>query len=188
VRPEKELLIDDFDGPRECPVWWSFGNLQYSRAAAGTTPSNRGQVLAVRGSAPGAFASGRGTFVDRDIGPRRTLKLDVRGYGPHSGRIKIELSEDDNGNWEIEKDPRLFTPLYDDRFIYELTVDWSGWRELSLPISQFHDDNPNGGNNQFDPARDLTSGGLLEMQLLFGPGTPDQSDIRIDLDNIRWTI
>jgi hypothetical protein len=182
--PEQPLVIDDWEGAADCPQWWQFGNLQMERVHVG---GEHGHVLQVRGTAPGMFAHGTGTYLMADIGPRRTLELDLRGDGPRSGRLKIELLEDDNGNWEIEKDPVLFSPLWDDRWVFELRVDWSGWRRISIPAELFRDDNPSGGNNIFDPVRELTSGGLLEMQFLFAPSGPEDDRVHLDLDNVRWT-
>jgi hypothetical protein len=185
ARPHADILIDDFES-EECPPWWTFGGLAETRVPFESNAGHpAGYYLQVRGEASPA-AAGRGLYLQRDIADRRHLVVDVRGYGPDSGRIKIELDDDDNGNWEIEKSLRTFMPLYDDRFSHQLTVDWHGWRRVTVPVEAFRDDNPAVGDNVFNPIRDLGSGGLLEMQLLFassGNGTP----IRIDLDNLRWT-
>lgn len=181
---DRNVLIDDFERTAGCPGWWNFGAVQVERSVdAGTT--NR--ILQVRGEAPGMFAHGLGLYLSRDLEARRTLEVDVRGHGPESGRLRIELADDDNGNWEIEKAPPRYAALHDDRFVYEVDVDWTGWRRLSVPLSAFSDDNPGIGNGVFDPARDLTSGGLLELQLLFAPARGGNDQVRIDLDNLRWT-
>ncbi len=184
ARSGEALAIDDFESER-CPRWWTFGFLPDQRVPAGGGGQGD-HVLLVRGAAPGTYAHGRGLYLDRDLGSRRTLALLVRGDGPGSGRIKIELSEDDNGNWEIEKQPLLYVPLHDDRFVHELSVDWRGWREVTIPLSAFRDDNP-GGNGVLDPARDLTSGGLLELQLLFAPSGAYHDEVRLALDHLRFT-
>jgi hypothetical protein len=182
--PDRQMLVDDFESAT-CPRWWTFGFVPQTRAPA--DPGAQGaHVLEVRGPAPGSFAHGRGLFLEQDVGDRRRLLMLVRGEGPGSGRIKIELSEDDNGNWEIEKEPPLYIPIHDDRFVYELSVDWRGWREVNIPFDAFRDDNPHGGNNVFDPARDMTSGGLLEIQLLFAPSGLLGDEVRLAIDNIRF--
>jgi hypothetical protein len=181
------LTIDDGEGPEGCPGWWTFGDVQLRRAAAEDPTRHGTRVLAVRGRARGAFAHGMGVFLERDAAAFRTLEMDVGGYGPASGRIKIELGDDDDGNWEIQKDPRTFRPLRDDLYVFELRVDWNGWRRVSIPLRRFVDSNPGVGNDVFDPARDLTSGGLLELQLLFAPASPGEDAIRIDLDELRFT-
>ena len=165
--PAPAMVVDDFESA-DCPRWWTFGFLPSARVPA-EAGAQGAFVLELRGSAPGAYAHGRGVFLARDIGERRHLVMLVRGEGPGSGRIKIELSEDDNGNWEIEKQPPLYVPLHDDRWVHELTVDWRGWREVTIPLALFRDDNPHAGNNVFDPARDLTSGGLLELPAAVRP-------------------
>ena len=180
ARPGDAMVIDDFER-QGCPTWWTFGFVPQERVVDGDN-----QYLEVRGPAPGAYGHGRGVFLDRDVGSRRTLAMRIAGDGPGSGRIKIELSEDDNGNWEIEKQPPLYIPESDDRLTYELSVDWRGWREIRLPIETFRDDNPGRGNDVFDPARDLTSGGLLELQLLFSPSGAMHDDVRVAIDDIRF--
>lgn len=177
------LIVDDFESAR-CPRWWTFGFLAYERAPA-ESDAHGAFILAARGPAPGSYAHGRGVFLERDVGTRARLLLLVRGEGPGSGRIKIELCEDDNGNWEIEKSPPLYVPLHDDRFVHEVSVDWRGWREVEIPLALFRDDNP-GGNGSLDPARDLTSGGLLELQLLFAPSGAFGDEVRLGLDHIRF--
>jgi hypothetical protein len=181
ARPDASMVVDDFRS-ESCPSWWTFGFVP-QRYVVGESGE---AYLEVVGPAPGTSAHGRGLFPDRDVGDRRTLWLRVRGEGPGSGRIKIELMEDDNGNWEIEKLPPLYVPIFDDRWVYELNVDWRGWREVSIPFAHFRDDNPQGGNNVFDPVRDLTSGGLLELQLLFIPTGTFDNDVRLAIDEIRF--
>lgn len=185
--PERSLVLDDFERDGECPKWWTFGGLSFERDKPPDDRSELGRgMLSVRGQASSTYAQGRGLFLHKEIGSRKTLKLDVRGYGPESGRIKIELGEDDNGNWDIEKDER-FRPLFDDRWVRVLEINWWGWREVVVPVATFHDDNPEVGNNVFDAERDLTSGGLMEFQLLFGATPGGNGNVRIDLDNVRWT-
>lgn len=182
ARTGSVLVVDDFESAR-CPRWWTFGFVPQERSPE--VGAHGAHALVVRGPAPGAYAHGRGVFLERDLGARKRFLLNVRGDGPGSGKIKIELCEDDNGNWEIEKRPPLYVPLYDDRFVHELSVDWRGWRELDIPLAVFRDDNA-GGNGMLDPARDLTSGGLLELQLLFAPTGTYGDDVRIAIDHIRF--
>jgi fucose 4-O-acetylase-like acetyltransferase len=186
ARTRAEVLVDDFESMDECPRWWTFGSLQFRRIAPDLPPpGNNRRALDVAGRL--AAPSGTGVYLQQEIGPLRTLQLDVRGYGPDSGRLRIELFDDDNGNWDIEKDPQTYEPLYDDRFVLELPVDWTGWRQLALPAAAFHDDNPGIGNDVFDPERDLTSGGLLEMQFIFTAASPARPDVHMQIDDVRWT-
>jgi hypothetical protein len=180
--PKTEQVIDDFERGPECPRWWTFGEVDISR-----TPEPAGSHLALRGEAPRRSGHGMGVFLNADMSGYTALALKVRGYGPESGQLKIELFEDDNGNWEIEKDPRSYLPVRDDRFVREIVVDWIGWRDVILPLSSFRDDNPAGGNGVFDPARDLASGGLLEVQVVVKPSTSLHERVQIDLDDVRWT-
>lgn len=184
ARPNPAVLVHDFERPLKCAASWTFGALTVGRQKQGDAAS---YSLSVIGDAGALAGHGFGLYLTQEIGPRRTLELDVRGYGARSGRIKIELAEDDNGNWDIEKDPALFVPLYDDRFVFELPVDWTGWRHIRIPLALFRDDNPGRGNDQLDPSRDLTSGGLLELQLLFSPLGVGSTFVQLDVDNLAFT-
>jgi fucose 4-O-acetylase-like acetyltransferase len=182
--PNRPLVVDDFNGAPGCSAWWHFGAVALTRSPS---PEPGTHHLQVRGALSPVFAHGIGLFIHQDIGLRRAIQMDIRGYGPGSGRIKIELAEDDNQNWEIEKAPPDYAPLYDDRFSFELAVDWTGWRTITLPFSRFVDDNPGRGNDRLDPERHGTSGGLLELQLLFSAAERDAPSVNIDIDNILWT-
>lgn len=186
ARPNRDLIIEDFEQPQKCRPSWSFGAVTLDRCVP-PDPDSRSAALCVRGNKLATAGHGFGLYLNDELGARQTLELDVRGTGVRSGRVKIELSEDDNGNWDVEKDPRLFTPLYDDRVVFELSVDWNGWRHLRIPLSLFSDDNPGHGNDRFDPRRDLTSGGLLELQLLFSPLGAGSDWVELDIDNVVFT-
>lgn len=185
ARPLRELVIEDFEQRAVCKAYWEFGAVRFTRTP--TQEPGRSQALSVRGEGLTTVGHGFGLYLNDELGARSTFALDVRGYGARSGRIKIELIEDDNGNWDVEKDPRLFTPLFDDRFVFELPVDWTGWRHIRVPLALFVDDNPGQGNDRFDPERDLTSGGLLEVQLLFSPLGAGSHSVELDVDNLVFS-
>ena len=78
-----EVLIDDFEAADSCPHWWTFGPLAFQRLAADSAGTEHGtRVLDIEGFA--AAPSGTGVYLQQDIGSLRTLRLDVRGYGPGS--------------------------------------------------------------------------------------------------------
>ena len=84
----------------------------------------------VTGSANDWYAGGMGTYLAKkgqDLGKYNAIQMDMFGNGPGSGTLKIELVDDDKGNWQIEQDSKG-EPLYDDMFVYNETVDWRGWK------------------------------------------------------------
>ena len=100
--------------------------------------------------------------------------------------MRIELYDDDNNNWVVEvhpEDPSVAE--FDDRFIYTHKVVWLGWKVLIIPFSYFVDDNPDRGDNIFNPVQSGTSGGLLQTQLiLLATNKEVIPDIRIDMFKI----
>lgn len=131
ARGSDVVVIADFEGGPACPPWWGFG-----AAAARLGPRQEGGTALWVHSDPGG-SSGVGLYVIPQLGIQRTFQLDVFGGGQRSGRLKIELLEDDSGDWEIQKGAGSHLPEVDDRFMLELTVDWHGWRTLALPASSF---------------------------------------------------
>ena len=127
------VIIDNFeDGSISSdPEWWSFDQVMLSSSH---NPAKGALSLSVKGKASDWYVGGMGTYIakeEQDFSSFGSLEIDVYGFGPDSGKIKIELLEDDNGNWQIEQDPKKsFLPVFDDRFTYELVVDWIGWRPV----------------------------------------------------------
>jgi hypothetical protein len=131
---------------------------------------------------------GIGTYIAKDkqdLSRAETLDLDIYGYGPGSGTLKIELYDDDNGNWQIEQDPKTFNPIYDDRFTFELKIDWKGWKHVSLPLAEFVDTNDQAGDNVWNPQQKGGSGGLLQMQLI-SIAASKTGKISYVLDNVEF--
>jgi hypothetical protein len=115
------------------------------------------------------------------------LQLDVYGQGEGSGTIKVELLDDDNNNWQVEQDAANgYAPTKDDKFVSNIMVDWTGWKRVSIPLSDFVDDNPGTGDNIWNPTQQNGSGGLVQMQLICV--TPkEKAKIDLYLDNISLT-
>jgi hypothetical protein len=132
-----------------------------------------------------------GTYLARkgsDLSRFNTFQMDVYGNGPGSGTIKIEINDDDNGNWQVEQDPKKnFANIYDDKYIYNLMVDWRGWKRVSLPVADFTDENPGVGDDIWNPNQEGGSGGLIQMQMIF-IGPKRAGSIRFNIDNISLAV
>jgi len=177
-----ELIIDDFeDGEyQKKPEWWAFDKVKLQ-----VTPEKR---LLIQGATNNWYVGGFGIYLakeNQDLSKYTSLDLDVYGYGLNSGILKIELYDDDNGNWQIEQDmAKGYAPIYDDRFVYELKVDWKGFKHVSIPIEEFVDNNPEAGDNVWNPQQLGGSGGLLQMQFIV-MATSKTGKVEMELDNIK---
>lgn len=191
---EKGFLIDNFESgslksPRD---WWTFG-----MEKAEVVPNKDlkgGDVLPVEnysfllsGSAKSWYVGGAGTYLAKegmDLSKYNFSQMDIFGNGPDSGTIKIELVDDDNGNWQAEQDPaKNYALLNDDKFVYEEKVDWFGWKRVSIPIADFVDDNPGIGDDVWNPQQVNGSGGLLQMQMIC-LATSDVGKVNLNVDNL----
>lgn len=172
--PEKKifneaLIIEEFeDGDyNKNPEWWSFDGIILTIIKH---PAKDRYSLSIKGKATNWYIGGIGTYIakgDQDLSKYAYIVMDVYGYGKNSGQIKIEFYDDDNQNWQIEHDPEKgYAPLYDDKFLYGLRVDWSGWKRVVIPIVDFVDQNPEVGDNVWNPQQIKGSGGLLQMQFI----------------------
>lgn len=186
----KVYLVDDFsDGNLTAnPSWWGFGKLNVNIVPNPTQEYlHLGEKsLEFRGETKNWYVGGIGTYVGLDMGRYNALKLLVWGSGPDSGTLMFEMYDDDNNNWEIELNPASpSTPLADDKFRYDLRVDWTGWRIKIIPLSFFRDDNPNIGDGEFNPFQINGSGGLLQFQIIVLGNTQD-ANTHIRIDSIKF--
>lgn len=195
---EKVFLIDNFESgnlksPRD---WWTF-DIQRAEAAdnkdyKGGEPLDVGTYsLLLKGPAKNWYCGGVGTYLAKegqDLTKYANFQIDVFGNGPGSGTLKVELYDDDNSNWQVEQDPaKSYAPIYDDKFVYEIRVDWSGWKRLSIPLADFIDDNPVVGDDVWNPAQTAGSGGLLQLQFICIAGT-DKGSVNFNVDNVMLTM
>ncbi|MCU0640695.1 MAG: hypothetical protein MUC35_01255 [Candidatus Margulisbacteria bacterium] len=194
---EKVLLIDDFEsgslkGPRE---WWTF---ELARAEAA---SNKGLTagdskiaglvgnysLLLSGSAKNWYGGGCGTYIARegvDLSRYGFFQADIYGNGPGSGSLKVELADDDNSNWQVEQDSsKNYALTKDDKYSYEVKVDWSGWKRVSIPLADFTDENPMVGDDIWNPQPQNGSGGLLQVQFIC-LGSASDGRINFNVDNV----
>lgn len=192
-----EFLIENFESgslrsPRE---WWTFdiktaepeSNSSLTSGEKDAASQVGKYSLKLKGDSTNWYAGGCGTYLakeNQDLSKYNTFRVDVYGNGPGSGTVKIELYDDDNGNWQAEQDPsKSYAPIYDDKYVHDIMVDWLGWKRISVPFDDFVDDNPTVGDNIWNPAQNGASGGLLQLQMIcIAP--KEKGEINFSVDNI----
>jgi hypothetical protein len=197
---EKVFLVDNFESgsiksPRE---WWTFG-LEKTEAVSnkelkGGDEMVVGEVgsfsLLLSGKAKNWYGGGCGTYLAKegqDLSKYTTFQIDIYGNGPGSGSLKVELADDDNNNWQAEQDPaNNYALTKDDKFAYEIKVDWTGWKRISVPLADFVDENPGVGDDIWNPQQTNGSGGLLQMQFVC-LGSSEKGRINFNVDNVSLT-
>jgi len=201
VATGQRFLIDDFESgsissPRE---WWTFDiataravpNRGLSGGDAEVADAAAGYSMQLKGNATNWYAGGCGTYLAKekqDLSGYDSFQIDIYGNGPGSGTLKIEIFDDDNQNWQVEQDPaKAYAPIYDDKYVYDINVDWSGWKRLSILLDDFVDDNPRVGDDVWNPQQNGGSGGLLQLQFICLAPKSDGS-VNFNLDNISLTV
>jgi len=194
VREEVYLFysIDDFEDG-ECtkdPGWWVFDGIKLQCAKNSNYSKGNKIIIAgigdnslnLKGKADNWYIGGCGTYMGIDASKYKYLQMDVYGHGKDSGKIKIELYDDDNGNWQVEHDiTKGYKQLYDDKLTYEIDVNWTGWERVSIPLIDFVDENPDVGDDVWNPSQDGGSGGLIQLQLItVAKGKTGSVDLNID--------
>ncbi len=189
--------IEDFnDGDYTTPEWWKFDNVtptvvsnsSYTGGDANVAKAVGPYSLNIKGKATNWYAGGVGTYFAKpktDYAVYNALQMDVYGNGPGSGTMKIELLDDDNGNWQVEQDPKKsYAPVYDDVWKYELNINWKGWKRVTIPFADFEDANPGVGDDIWNPDQKGGSGGLLQIQLI-ALGAKKDGAVNFNVDNIE---
>ena len=192
------FLIDNFEAGN-FNSWWIFDKV--SPEAASTADFRSGDPLVVREAGNYSllikgeiktewYAGGMGIYFakpNQDLLQYRNLQMDIYGFGPGQGTLKIELFDDDNNNWDLEQNTmEAYTPLYDDRFSTEMRVDWMGWKRVVIPFTDFKDENAGVGDDAWNPNQGGKSGGLLQMQLIC-ISSRKIGFLQYAIDNVRLT-
>lgn len=187
-------LIDNFESGKP-DKWYKFGEVKLT---VDKNPSPEGIVrdviaescgeysLNLRGRATNWFAGGIGTDIFADTASFTRLQMDVFGNG-QSGRLKIELFDDDNGNLVLEQDPkRDWLATSDDKWVAEVPILGPGWTRLSVPFTAFRLDNPGHGDGLWNPYHKDDSGGLLKIQMTLLTDKT-QGEVEVSIDNLLLT-
>lgn len=190
-------LISDFESGslRSPQEWWTFDikNAEAGSNSALTSGDSdvAGKVgnysMLLKGPANNWYAGGCGTYIAKentDLGKYNSFVIDIYGNGEGTGTLKIELFDDDNNNWQVEQDPaKAYAPIYDDKLVYSVSVDWSGWQRVVIPLDDFVDGNPGVGDDVWNPGQTEGSGGFLQVQFVCIAST-DSGLVNMSLDNI----
>ncbi|MBU0672773.1 MAG: hypothetical protein KJ732_07095 [Candidatus Margulisbacteria bacterium] len=194
-------VITDFEsGNLKSPVeWWTF-DLKGLKVVANDSLTEGDQAvvsgvgkysLQMKGEATNWYAGGAGAYIAKegqDLSKFNSLKLDIYGNGEGSGTLKIELFDDDNNNWQVEQDPaKNYAATSDDKLVYDINVDWSGWQRVVVPLADFVDDNPGVGDDVWNPVVKDDSGGLLQIQLI-GLAAAEKGTVNYNVDNISLSV
>jgi hypothetical protein len=198
---ERIFLIDNFESgslksPRE---WWVFDIEKAEcvpntdlKAGDATVAGEVGNFsLLLSGMAKSWYAGGCGSYIAKegmDLSKYNNFVMDVYGNGDGSGTIKVELCDDDNKNWQIEQDAtKGYAPVYDDKFTYEVKVDWNGWKRVSIPFADFVDENPMVGDDIWNPQQIGGSGGLLQIQFVC-LASSEKGKVNVNVDNVSLAV
>lgn len=187
-------LIDNFEDGNfsKEPEWFSFDGIvpaiaknQKLKEGDPAAAANAGEYsLSLSGAAKDWYVGGMGVMLGIDASGYDSFNIDIYGYGENSGKLKIELYDDDNGNSDIEVD-KNWKPLYDDLWTYELDVNWTGWKHLSIPINEFK--NFGRGGSVWDTNLKNGSGGLVKVQLI-AVATTQTGSINFNIDNLELGV
>lgn len=187
-------LIDNFETGK-ADKWYHFGNLETTveknpsleAGVQDTIAESCGDyALKLRGKADHWYVGGIGTDLYADAGPFSRFQMDVYGSGT-SGKIKIELFDDDNGNYSLEQDPaKNWLATKDDKWVAEVPVLAKGFTRVSIPFSAFKLENPGSGDGSWNPDHKNGSGGLLKIQLVLLT-EKETGEVEASVDNILLT-
>ena len=182
VRAGFPFLVDNFeDGDyTKAPEWFTFDNLKVAvekNASLKATDLPVGEYsLNLSGTTNSWYVGGMGTMLGVNASNYAAFDIDVYGYGADSGKLKIELYNNDSGKDSIEVD-KSYQPMYDDLWAHEINVDWDGWKHLSIPFSEFKLVNPGKGNGIMDNP-------VAKVQLICVANS-EQGTIKYNIDNLE---
>lgn len=151
----ESLVVDTFRGNDFNEKWWQFDEIKFTETANG---------LKITGSAKDWYIGGCGTYLAKDLTGNKNLLITIHGT-QKKGMIKIELYDDDKKSASVDQD-KNWIPLYDDKWVYEQKIDWSGWKTITIPLKDFRLDNPGRGDGIFNPSCADGYFGLIQLQLI----------------------
>ncbi len=187
-------LIDNFEDGNfvKDPEWFTFDGIVPQIAKNANFKEGDQKVLAnageyslkLTGNAKDWYVGGIGQVLGVDAAGYDSFDIDIYGNGENSGKLKVELYDDDNGNSDIEVD-KNWKPMYDDLFTAEIDVNWTGWKHLSIPLKEFKIEG--NGNKTWDPNLKNGSGGLVKLQII-SVANAQTGSIHYNIDDLELGV
>ena len=194
----KVFVLDTFDDEEidKNPSWWTFGqlNIGFEKNKKETNQEKKiltKSAIQLISKTSNWFFGGFGRYLGVDMSPYKTLKLVIFSPKENSAMIRVQLFDDDNGNWFVDQEISDQNPnkivSRDDIFTASIFCNWKGWKVVSIPLTDFKDSNPGIGDDVWNPHYSAGSGGLLQVQLLFFSSKDKNSDLDIKIDSMKFT-
>lgn len=180
------LLVDNYeDGDHgKAPEWFTFDNIKVTIEKNVMLKEGDKDVIAklgayslgIKGSTNRWYVGGMGTMLGIDPKKYKSIEVDIYGYGEGSGKLKIELYDNDARKNEVEVDSK-WLPTKDDLFYYEIDVNWRGWKHISIPFADMKLANPGKATGQLDAE-------IIKLQLIF-VANAETGSVKMALDNLE---
>jgi hypothetical protein len=182
-------LIDNFESG-DAGKWYKFSNLQMELAknpsleVKDAVAESCGEyALKLKGRAQHWYAGGIGADLGIDAASFSRFQVDVYGVAG-SGKLKVELFDDDNQNSVLEQDPaRDWIATRDDKWVAEVPVLGKGFTRISIPFTAFILENPGAGDGLWNPDQKDGSVGLLKIQIILLTGS-EEGETEVNIDNL----
>ncbi len=187
-------LISNFENGSfvKDPQWFSFDaimpsiskNSELKEGDAAVAADAGDYSLKLTGTAKDWYVGGMGLMLGIDATGYDNFDADIYGNGEKSGKLKVELYQDASGRPEIIVGPD-YKPLYDDLFSYEIEVNWTGWKHVSIPIKSFKIEG--NGIKTWNPTLKNGKKGLVKVQLITVANSQTGS-INYNVDNLELGV
>ena len=143
--------------------WWKFDRLTITDI---TNKETKEKYILLGGKAQNWYVGGMGTYIGKDAAEAKAISVKILGTGKNSGKIKLELVEDDAGSPDVEQDDK-FIPIKDDKFTTrEININWTGWKTVTIPVSDLILANQGNGDGEWNPSTEKDHYGLLSVQVI----------------------
>ncbi len=185
--PIQTFVVDDFHD-QTLKSWWGFGNLLFSvveNGAGQLDPTIQGRSIRFEGKTKDWVIGGCGRPLGVQASQFNAFKFVIKGNKlKKSGVMSIELFVDNDGKWR-DRDPQKREFLLKNRYklVYNLPVNWQGWKVVTIPFKDFFPDNPQVKQRLWDYANNKGMGTIIQMQFVM-TAAEKVGDIDFQIDSI----